>query len=169
MKRLACVCACVLFTTGFAPVPSKKTEVNPDKAIAQFEKDVKDKDSDAVAQRKKKLIEHLKKLEAHLIKAGKKDKAEAIRERLLLIDTLGADNRLGKVTVAELLKKAGNGKYKHLLRVLLLPGDQASYNQFTDFGYWSGTAYGGATDLPLGYWVYVYPRWFIWRDGPPRP
>jgi hypothetical protein len=57
-----------------------------------------------------------------------------------------------------------NGKYRVLLRKLYMPQDEVSYRRFTDFGLWQGTAYGQFNDLPVGYWVYVYPHWYIWRD-----
>jgi len=52
------------------------------------------------------------------------------------------------------------------MRVLLVPADQANYNRYNDHGIWQGTSYAGFNDLTPGYWVYVYPRWYIWRDGP---
>jgi hypothetical protein len=57
-----------------------------------------------------------------------------------------------------------NGKYRHLLRVLDLPEDVTSYKQFTDWGMWNGTSWRHYDNLPPGHWVYVYPRWYIWRD-----
>ncbi len=57
-----------------------------------------------------------------------------------------------------------NGKYRVLLRKLYMPQDEASYHRFWDFGMWQGTAYGQYANLPVGYWVYVYPNWYIWRD-----
>ena len=58
-----------------------------------------------------------------------------------------------------------NGKYSHLLTTIRVPKDEASYGLFRDDGYWSGTSYRGSTELPPGYWVYVAPTWYIWRDG----
>jgi hypothetical protein len=168
MKRLAGVCSCLLLV-GFAPAPVKKVEGDPDKAIEQFDREFKGKTGAFVEARKKELLGRLKKLQADLEKKGKADQANAVRERLLLAQTLTEDHPLGKASSRAILTKAGAGRYKRLTRVLLLPSDQANYNQFTDFGFWQGTAYGGAADLSPGYWVYVYPRWFIWRDGPPRP
>jgi hypothetical protein len=167
VKRIACVCACVLLV-GFAPAPVVRTETDPDKAIQQFEKDVKEKKS-PFGKRLKKLIDHLKKLQGGLEKQGKTAQADAIRERLLLLDTISEEHLLGKSSAAEWLTKGANGRYKRLSRVLLLPIDEASYTTFKDFGFWNGTSYGGVTNLTPGYWVYVAPRWFIWQDGPPRP
>lgn len=62
-----------------------------------------------------------------------------------------------------------NGKYDGLQRVLYMPKDADTYTKFKDFGYWSGTTYGGYNDLPTGYWVYVYPFWYVWeREVKPR-
>jgi hypothetical protein len=60
-----------------------------------------------------------------------------------------------------------HGKYRQLLRVLYLPDDVHSYNQFTDWGPWNGAEWGGYKNLPAGYWVYVYPRWYIWKELAP--
>jgi hypothetical protein len=59
------------------------------------------------------------------------------------------------------LASAG-GEYTDLLRILKVPGDQATYGDFNDYGYWDGTAWAGYTNLPAGYWVYVAPNWYIW-------
>ncbi len=61
-----------------------------------------------------------------------------------------------------------NGKYRRLLRKLYLPQDQSSYKNFTDYGVWSGTSYRQFTNLPKGYWVYVYPHWYIWAEQNPN-
>ena len=55
-------------------------------------------------------------------------------------------------------------RHSRLLRRLYLPNDQQTYTRFRDWGRWEGTTYGGFTNLPPGYWVYVYPYWYIWRD-----
>jgi hypothetical protein len=169
MKRLACISGIVLLF-GFAPVPSPRCEIDPDRAIAQLERALHDKEASIAAARKQKLIESLRRCHAALVKKGRIDRAEVVRARLLLVQTLQADHLLGDVKPADLLGKAAvDGKYKNLMRVLLVPNDQSSCNQFTDFGFWNGTAYANVTDLKPGYWVYVYPRWFVWSDGPPRP
>lgn len=62
-----------------------------------------------------------------------------------------------------------NGKYSHLMSSIRVPEDKASYGLFRDFGYWSGTNYGGHRQLPPGYWVYVAPTWYIWRDSDQSP
>lgn len=62
-----------------------------------------------------------------------------------------------------------NDKYSHLLRKIAVPEDQPGYGDFYDYGYWSGTSWHGHTDLPPGYWVYVFPHWYIWRDCHTQP
>jgi hypothetical protein len=71
-------------------------------------------------------------------------------------------------------KASVGGKYCELLRKIKVPGDEACYGAFNDWGYWDGTAWAGYTDLPAGYWVYVAPNWYIWgkqtceKDATPR-
>jgi hypothetical protein len=165
MKHVACACAIVL--CGFAPAPMPRTDCDPDKAILRFEQAVKGKDADAFHARKKKLIEHLSRLQTELVKKGKADRAELLRTRLLLLAGLEPEHLLGKEPAVKLLERASvGGKYRHLTRVLCVPADQANYKDFSDFGFWNGTSYVGVTDLAPGYWVYISPRWYIWRDAP---
>ena len=56
------------------------------------------------------------------------------------------------------------GKYRVLLRKIHVPQDTNAYGQFTDYGMYTGNSWAGFNDLPPGYWVYVYPNWYIWRD-----
>jgi hypothetical protein len=63
------------------------------------------------------------------------------------------------------LKKAQvGGKYRMLLRMLRIPEDGKLFAGFKEFGYRTETTCAEYTDLPKGYWVYVYPYWYIWRD-----
>jgi hypothetical protein len=65
---------------------------------------------------------------------------------------------------AEALKKAtADGKYRNLLAVIHVPADKADYGEFNDYGSYDGTAWAGYEGLPTGYWVYVYPHWYIWE------
>ncbi len=57
-----------------------------------------------------------------------------------------------------------NGKYYNLLRSIYVPSDRSSYGDFYEWGYWSGSSWKGHTNLPHGYWVYVYPNWYIWGN-----
>lgn len=56
-----------------------------------------------------------------------------------------------------------HGKYTGLLRKFEADGDFLHYGPFRDWGRWTGSVYQGNVDLPTGYWVYVYPNWYIWE------
>jgi hypothetical protein len=65
-------------------------------------------------------------------------------------------------------KAAVGGKYSHLLEKVPAPFDYVSYGAFSDYGRWEQTEYVGRAGLPRGYWVYVYPNWYIFdyrREG----
>jgi hypothetical protein len=66
-------------------------------------------------------------------------------------------------------KAAVAGKYTDLLDKVAAPDDHARYGAFHEYGRWEGTAYRDRTGLPTGYWVYVYPDWFIWGSQGPQP
>jgi len=70
---------------------------------------------------------------------------------------------------AALKKAAVDGKYSILLKKLEMKGDRQGYGEFRDFGMWSGTSYGGHDNLPAGYWVYLYPHWYIWGEQNAAP
>jgi hypothetical protein len=57
-----------------------------------------------------------------------------------------------------------HGRYRTLLRVLEVPDDRKAYGDFCDYGYWDGTSYSGHNDLPPGYWVYLAPNWYIFKE-----
>jgi hypothetical protein len=59
---------------------------------------------------------------------------------------------------------SANGKYRNLLRQIACPQDLGSYGYFRDYGQFSGTSWGGHEHLPPGYWVYLYPHWYIWGE-----
>jgi len=61
-------------------------------------------------------------------------------------------------------KAAVGGKYRSLLAVIRVPEDLAAYTAFSDYGFSNTPAWGGYTGLPAGYWVYVYPHWYLWRE-----
>jgi hypothetical protein len=65
---------------------------------------------------------------------------------------------------AALAKARVGGKYKTLLEIIEVEPDYRQYGAFHDFGRYQATAYAGHAHLPTGYWVYVYPNWFIWQD-----
>ncbi len=62
------------------------------------------------------------------------------------------------------IKATVDGKYRRLLKKIEVPGDVATYGEFKDYGQWDETVYSGHRDLPTGYWVWVYPNWYIWGD-----
>jgi hypothetical protein len=55
-------------------------------------------------------------------------------------------------------------KYRKLLRTITVENDRATYGEYYDYGYWSGTAWKDHKDLPPGYWVYVAPQWYIFGE-----
>ena len=61
-------------------------------------------------------------------------------------------------------KATSGGTYDVLLDKLTVPEDVNAYGSFHEFGWWSGSEYRGRTGLPAGYWVYVYPDWYIWQE-----
>lgn len=57
-----------------------------------------------------------------------------------------------------------DGKYAMLLRQFKAEKDAETYHDFKDYGFSNTPEYAGQKDLPAGYWVYVAPYWYIWRD-----
>ena len=57
------------------------------------------------------------------------------------------------------------GKYRRLLKKIDVKDDRAGYTDFADYGYCDCPTYAGRDDLPAGYWVYVYPSWYIWGES----
>ena len=51
-----------------------------------------------------------------------------------------------------------------MLRTLKVEDDVKTYSKFHDYGYYNTRTWKDHTNLPAGYWVYVYPNWYIWRD-----
>jgi hypothetical protein len=170
MYRLTLVLASPLLL-AFAPVPVIKPMTDADKAIQQFDQDARTRDETTVAERKSRLVTRVKDLHLTLVKRGRLDEAEGVRERLVLLESIDANKPLGDgASPRDLLRRASrDGKYRHLLHVLYVPADRVSYSEYNDFGHWPGTSYLGYSDLKHGHWVYAHPRWYIWRDGPPRP
>lgn len=69
-----------------------------------------------------------------------------------------------KALAAALKQATVKGKYQMLLRQIKVPDDAATYGEFKDYGLYDKTSYGGFEDLPKGYWVWVEPFWYIWRE-----
>ena len=65
---------------------------------------------------------------------------------------------------ASLKKARVGGKNSMLLAQFNMPQDEAQYGAFADNGLSQTTEWQGFKDLPPGYWVYVAPYWYIWRD-----
>jgi len=61
-------------------------------------------------------------------------------------------------------KATVGGKYSGLLRKIRVKADHVREGAFTDYGMWKHTRYAGYRDLPEGYWVYVYPHWYIFGE-----
>jgi hypothetical protein len=59
-----------------------------------------------------------------------------------------------------------NGKYSMLLHQIKVAADFGKHKDFADLGYRETTEHAGFKDLTPGHWVYVFPYWYIWRDGP---
>ncbi|GEM_PF-480263 len=60
-------------------------------------------------------------------------------------------------------KASVNGKYSELSNVIDVPDDRGKYGDFYDLGYKKWRKYKDHKDLEYGYWVYVYPSWYIWK------
>lgn len=59
---------------------------------------------------------------------------------------------------------SGYGKYTNLLQVIPCEADGASQGNYKDYGYWEGGNLVCGVDPAVGYWVYVYPDWYVWAD-----
>jgi len=60
-------------------------------------------------------------------------------------------------------KAAMEGKYYDLLEKVPAAFDYLAYGDFSDYGRSEEEEYLGRTGLPAGYWVYVYPNWYIFE------
>ncbi|MGB8700405.1 MAG: hypothetical protein WCD18_13400 [Thermosynechococcaceae cyanobacterium] len=56
---------------------------------------------------------------------------------------------------------SANQKYKKLIQVLPCPGDRSQYGEYSDYGYWGGGRWCGQNGM-AGYWVWLYPNWYVW-------
>jgi hypothetical protein len=174
MRRLLLLACCAAFVPlgfAFAEDDDPEPAPSPDGAIKKLDDAISGKkaNAEAVEKERKRLVERLKKEHAGLVKRGQDKKALAMKERLLLAESLKPGQGLEtKLTVPKLLEKASsNGRYRDLLHVLYVPADKASYNDFTDYGYSGTGSWGGYNNLTFGHWVYVYPRWYIWKELKP--
>lgn len=55
------------------------------------------------------------------------------------------------------------GKYSQLMHILTVSEDCESYGSVYDWGYWGCTEYAGNTQLNPGYWVYIAPKWYVYK------
>jgi Ca-activated chloride channel family protein len=62
-------------------------------------------------------------------------------------------------------KATVGGKYQDLLDKLEMRSDVQRYGAFHDYGWSADKTYAGREGLPAGYWVYVYPDWYIWGEN----
>lgn len=60
-------------------------------------------------------------------------------------------------------KASAKGKYSTLLKTIKCPKDEATYGKYKDYGFYKKTKWCGQ-QAPTGYWVYVTPTWYIWKD-----
>ena len=65
------------------------------------------------------------------------------------------------------LERARSPGYRMLLRQLHEPDDRGQFGEFFDHGALAIDRYKAHRDLPPGYWVYVHPYWYVWRDRLP--
>jgi hypothetical protein len=57
-----------------------------------------------------------------------------------------------------------DGKYSSLLRTIEVEPDYLEFGELHDYGFHPACGYRGYEDLPEGYWVYLYPHWYIWGE-----
>lgn len=70
-----------------------------------------------------------------------------------------------KVVTEQPQPQTAKGHYQTLLRQIEVAKDREQYGDFYDYGYWSGTSYAGQENLPPGFWVYLAPNWYIFKDA----
>lgn len=63
-----------------------------------------------------------------------------------------------------LTKASMQGKYVLLLQKIHAPKDIEKHGPAHDAGFLDRTEPAGANNPPTGYWVYVYPHWYVWDE-----
>jgi len=97
-----------------------------------------------------------------LVKALKDADASVREAAATALATVDPDN---KALVGLIPPRAhGNGKYARLLRKIKVAQDRQSYGDYRDYGQYQATDYYEHKMIPAGYWVYVYPHWYIWGE-----
>jgi len=101
-----------------------------------------------------------------LVRGVMRIKGESVSDpRLTLHETVAPATPPAEVSANHArIKAAVDGKYRRLLKKIEVRSDVATYGEFKDYGHWDETVYSGYSDLPAGYWVWVYPNWYIWGD-----
>jgi hypothetical protein len=169
---LTVLCLAVGLLNGAAPEPDPEpVGSNSDYEVKRLDALAAKEPAEKFAKTRDAIVKKLRAESERLLKAGKEAKAVECADRAALIASIEKEKRFefdAKTKVADVLEKASvKGKYCQLLRVIHLPHDKASYTEFRDYGSYSGTSYAGYNDLPVGYWVYHYPHWYIWKG--PKP
>lgn len=65
-------------------------------------------------------------------------------------------------------KASVDGKYQTLLHKIEVPSDVDDEGEFSDYGYSTTSSWKGHDNLASGFWVYVYPHWYIWAVQRPQ-
>jgi hypothetical protein len=134
-------------------------------SVANLMEDLKDSDP-AVRKEAAQELETLgaaAKQAVPALVAAVKDKDEDARDAAVIaLLAIDPDNKA--LADAAPAKARVNGKYARLLRRLKVPQDRQSYTDFNDYGQYPATDYAGYKNIPEGYWVYVYPYWYIWGE-----
>jgi hypothetical protein len=175
MRRLLLLAGCSALLIPLFALAEDDPEPAPtgDAAIVQLSAAAKNADKigrDKVEKQQKDLVARMKKSHAALAKRGHEKQARALSDRIALVESLLPGQGLEtKLTIPKLLDKASaTGRYRELLHVLYVPQDKANgYGDFNDYGHYTGNNYAGYNNLSNGYWVYVSPRWYIWKELKP--
>ncbi|OKH17866.1 serine/threonine protein kinase [[Limnothrix rosea] IAM M-220] len=57
---------------------------------------------------------------------------------------------------------SGYGRYTDLIQVINCETALEEYGRYNDWGYWEGGSTVCEANAQPGYWVYVYPDWYVW-------
>lgn len=56
-----------------------------------------------------------------------------------------------------------SGKYSQLIQIMHCPADSGRYGNFKDYGWWGGGPWCGQQGV-AGYWVWMAPNWYVWKN-----
>lgn len=79
-------------------------------------------------------------------------------------DPRAADDSVALSDAAAFTEASVGGRYQDLITKIAAPTDVEFHSAFRNFGKYTGTQWRGY-DLPKGYYVYVYPNWYVWRTS----